>query len=182
MGGLVLTLGRKAAVRGQDSGCASGRSCLLGCLGAAVSFERQHLGLGVSVPYLCLLWCLPRECISFLHVPSWLHNSEHCAGCWLHCLHSPEVWNLPGLTFCPGISCGRGSSVQQLLGSESALAHQCQPVQAPQNSPGGGEVSSGIPGTTSSLCISPAEAGPAGSLLGSWEGLPTCQYFKKCQG
>lgn len=53
MGAFSLTLGRKAAVRGQDSGCASGRTCLLGCLGAALSFKRQPPWFGC----LCSLAC-----------------------------------------------------------------------------------------------------------------------------
>lgn len=50
LGSFVLTLGGKAAVRGQDSGCASGRTCLLGCLGAALLFERQPPWFGCLCP------------------------------------------------------------------------------------------------------------------------------------
>lgn len=131
---------------------------------------------------LGLLWCLPGECILFLRAPSWLHNSEHDAGRWLYCPQSPEDWNLPGLSFCPGISYGQGSSDQHLLGSESASAHRCQPVQAPQNSPGGREVSAGISGTSSSLCLSPAEAGPAGSLLGELGRLADLSILQEMPG
>lgn len=96
---------------------ASGRTCLLGCLGAALSFKGSlPPRSGCLSPSLPLLQCLPRECISFLCPLSWLHNSEHDGGCWLYHPQSPEVWNLPGLTFCPGISYGQGSSEQQLQG------------------------------------------------------------------
>lgn len=89
---------------------------------------------------------------------------------------------MPGLTFCPGLSYGQGSSAQQLLGSESASAHPCQPVQAPLNSPRAREVGAGISGTSSSLCISPAEAGPAGSLLGELGRLADLSILQEMPG
>lgn len=54
LGGFVLTLGRETAVRGQDSGCAWSRTCLLGCLRTAVSFERQPPRFGCLCPPACV--------------------------------------------------------------------------------------------------------------------------------